>query len=558
MNAFVSIIVTVGGGLGCFLLGMKRLSEGLQSLGGDGLRKFMTLATGRRMAGISTGVASTLIVQSSSIIVVMLVGFVTSGLMTLAQAINVLIGANIGTTFTVWLMAFAPSPEILGLALIAAGTALYFPFRRGRLRHAGMAIAGLGLVFAGMAFMKDGVAPVKESPRLAAALASLSVDGLASAVAVAAASAAFTAVIQSSAASIVIFMALASSGLITYETTVCSLFGANVGTTATGWLAAIGGPRSAKRTALAHTLTNLAGSILILPLALPVLAPAGRAIFGEERLMLAVSCIDTVFATLRGILVFPFAGALARALERMLPDRPEEKPHLSALNRRVAISPVIACEQALEETVFMAESIVEMLAGVRPTLEGRGDEDGENRVLRREETLDGIQREITVFIGEIMTTRLSSATAGLARAILRLADELESVSDEGPAVVKALRRLRGDGGELSAGDRRRILGIHDDLAAFAVFVAGLLKTYGSPENRRATAAAAAHSVKIRDAVRESRRLALVEAGTDGDAPTKILSVLDILNAYDRARGFCMNIAQTLAGGKDSLQKQTPA
>ena len=149
----LEFLLMVIGGLGIFLLGMKYLSEGLQAVAGNGLRKFMGLATTHRLAGVSTGLISTVIVQSSSIITVMLVGFVSTALMTLPQAINVMIGSNIGTTATVWIIAKAPSPEMLGLGGIALGALLYFFTHRNRPHDLGLALLGLGLVFLGLFFM---------------------------------------------------------------------------------------------------------------------------------------------------------------------------------------------------------------------------------------------------------------------------------------------------------------------------------------------------------------------------------------------------------------------
>ena len=163
MQTILSVLVTVGGGLGVFLLGMKHLSEGLQAVGGSGLRKFMALATTHRMAGVGTGIVTTLIVQSSAIITAMLVGFVSSGMMTLEQAINVIIGANIGTTGTVWIVAFAPSPEMLGLVGLAIGGMLYFFSRKEMTHNLGLAVLGLGLVLLGLFFMAKGVLPIKEN-----------------------------------------------------------------------------------------------------------------------------------------------------------------------------------------------------------------------------------------------------------------------------------------------------------------------------------------------------------------------------------------------------------
>ena len=266
MNDIIMVIVTVLGGLGIFLLGMKNLSEGLQAVAGHGLRSFMSFATTRRAAGVGTGIVSTILVQSSSVITVMLVSFVSSGFMTLQQAFNVIIGANIGTTATVWIVAFAPDPQILGLIGLGFGGLLYFFTRKERPHNLGFAMLGLGLVFLGMYFMSKGVMPIRQNPSMQQAFARMSASSFGGFALVALVAARFTAAIQSSAASIAIGMTLASQQLITYEMAIAVLFGANVGTTMTAWLAAIGSTAAAKRTALSHTLSNLIGSVLFLPI----------------------------------------------------------------------------------------------------------------------------------------------------------------------------------------------------------------------------------------------------------------------------------------------------
>jgi len=531
-NELAIIVATVCGGLGLFLLGMRHLSDGLQAASGEGLRRFMSLATGHRLSGVATGVFSTMIVQSSSIITVMLVGFVTSRLMTLAESLNVLIGANIGTTFTVWIMAFAPSPEVLGLCVLCIGSAMYFPVRRGRVRHVGLALIGLGLVFIGMFFMKEGVAPIKSSPELCSAIDKLDANNLKSAIFVALVSAAFTAIVQSSAASILIFMTFAAEGLVTYETAVAALFGANVGTTATGWLASIGGGSGAKRTALAHTLTNLLGSIMFLPIALPMLVPLGKAIFPnwQANVMAPIAVTDTLFSILRGIIVFPFVKKFSRFLEYVIPEPPEEKPHLSALNAYAKLSPDIACEQASLEVSFMMESVTDLLASVRKVLSGDADEKTEEHIFKREEILDKVQREVTVFLGEVMLSRLSSTTAARARRLLRLADELESASDEAAAIMKALGRIKAEGDELGGSDLAVILDIHDRTDALYHNV------IGEGESLRT-------EVKdLKDHILSARQLELMRVGS-GSGTASVLATLDMLNAYDRLRKTCIAIAE---------------
>ena len=253
MSQVFSILIIVGGGLGTFLLGMKHLSEGLQAVSGSGLRRFMSLATTHRLAGVGTGVITTVIVQSSSIITVMVVGFVSSGLMNLSQAINVIIGSNIGTTATAWLIAFAPDVKMLGLCVVLVGAAFYFFQRNERLHNLGLAFMGLGCIFMGLYWMKEGMEPVRSMPVVVDAFRSLDATtawGLAKCVLV---SLAFTAVVQSSAATTAIAMTLAQQGLLSFEAAAATVFGMNIGTTMTAWLAAFNGSAEARQTALAHT-----------------------------------------------------------------------------------------------------------------------------------------------------------------------------------------------------------------------------------------------------------------------------------------------------------------
>ena len=257
MKEMLLVILTVAGGLGTFLLGMKHLSEGLQAVSGRGLRRFMALATTHRLAGVATGCVSTIIVQSSSIITVIAVGFVSSGLLDLTQAINVIIGSNIGTTTTAWLIAFVPDVGLLGLSVIALGAIFYFFINRETAHNLGLALMGLGFVFMGLYWMNKGVAPIKENEAVRQVFASLDAGTVLGLVKCFIISLVFTAVVQSSAATTAIAMTLSIQGIISFETAAATVFGMNIGTTVTAWLAAFGGTTEAKRTAMAHSLFNV-------------------------------------------------------------------------------------------------------------------------------------------------------------------------------------------------------------------------------------------------------------------------------------------------------------
>ena len=565
MKDALTILLTVLGGLGIFLLGMKHLSEGLQAAAGSGLRKFMSKATSHRIVGVGSGIISTMIVQSSSIITVMLVGFVSTALMTLPQAFAVLMGANIGTTATIWIIAYAPDPQMLGFVGLAVGGAMYFFLRGERVHHLGLTVIGLGLVFLGLYFMSKGVAPIKQNPSFAGVFTHLSADTMPGVFFVALVAMLVTAVIQSSAATIAIAMALASQGLIGYEVAVAVLFGANVGTTATGWIAAIGGTADAKRTALSHTLSNLLGSAVLI-WAFPLFVRLGQTLFpnwndtetivvsGQHvqaytHMMAPIAVTDTVFAICRALLFFPFVRPFCRLVEKLIHQPENEKPHLSALRIGAKVSPVIACDQALREIDFMKQSNIELLDCARKVLSGLTLDDPrpEKHIVHREDILDNVQREVTEFLGSILSKRLPLDVAERARRLLRLPDALESVSGECATVLKVVKRLRSKGQRISDVSAAALLEVHDRISAFALDITPLIRSPRVPFDLEALQR---RSSELHDFIRERRRVQLGRVGPeDPGSSVRVLGELDIINAYERIRAYYLNCAETLAGGK---------
>jgi phosphate:Na+ symporter len=561
----LAILPPLIGGLGIFLLGMKHLSEGLQATAGGGLRKFMAKATSHRIVGIGSGIVSTMIVQSSSIITVMLVGFVSTALMTLPQAFAVLIGANIGTTATIWIIAYAPDPQLLGFLGLGLGGILYFFLRGERVHNLGLTVIGLGLVFLGLYFMSKGVSPIREDPEVAAMFTRLSAKSISGVFAVAAVAMVFTAVVQSSAATIAIAMALAAQGLIAYEVAIAVLFGANIGTTATGWIAAIGGTADARRTALSHTLSNLLGSLALIWF-FPLFVKFGQALFqnwnvaettfvsGHEvkafrHMMAPIAVTDTLFAVCRGLIFFPLVRPFCRLVERLVPQPEDEKPHLSALRFGAKISPVLACDQALLEVDFMKRSNLELLDCARKVLSGETEEDDgpERHIVHREDILDNVQREVTEFLGSMMSKRLPRDVAERAQRLLRLTDELESVSDECAQVLKVVKRLRKQGQKMSEQSVALLLDVHDKVASFAADITPLIRSPRAPFDLEPLQK---RSSEMHAYIRECRRIQLGRVGPeDPGSSIRVLGELDVINAYERIRAYYLNCAETLAGGK---------
>ncbi len=560
MSQMLAILVIVGGGLGTFLLGMKHLSEGLQAVSGSGLRRFMAIATTHRLAGVSTGIISTMIVQSSSIITVMVVGFVSSGLMNLPQAVNVIIGSNIGTTATAWLIAFAPDVKMLGLGVVLAGAALYFFQRRERLHNLGLALMGLGCVFMGLYWMKEGLEPVRSMPAVVDAFKSLdatSAWGLVKCVLV---SLAFTAVVQSSAATTAIAMTLAQQGLLSFEAAAATVFGMNIGTTATAWLAAMNGSAEARQTALAHTLFNVTGTILLIPLFIPVIVPLSTLIFPHyadvamvdgvatyPHIAAPMAAIHTMFNVITTVFFMPFTRRFAGFVARIIKSDPAEKPHLSVLRMSTYISPIIACDQAFLEVAFMRDSDVELLAGVKDVISGTAEERVGEHILHREEVLDKVQREIAEFLGKIMVKRVPTDVSARVRRLLRVSDELESVSDEAAVILKATRRIRKGGMDFSEKSRNLLLDVHDRVAAFAGMVSDCVK---SPRTHFDLDYVQGESHALGELVRTGRRKQLDRVGPDDPGSAiRVLAELDVLNAYERIRSCYTNIAEAVAERK---------
>lgn len=565
MKEIFVVLVTVSGGLGAFLMGLKHLSEGLQAVASTALRRMMSHAgSPNPLTRAGVGAASTVLVQSSSIITVMLVGFVSTGAVSLKRAVGVIIGANIGTTATVWLLASMPSPRFVALAGVGLGSLLYFFVRKEFFHNLGLALLGFGVMLLGMDFLGKGMMYVAADEGLKSAFSSLAVDSFAGAAAAALGAAAITAVVQSSAAMIALVMVMAALGLIPYETAVAALLGANVGTTVTAWTAAAGGAASARRTALANTLSNLVGSLVLLPFALPVFAPLGKALFtgwnetvtvaaGGAQIavaagvMLPIAFADTLFAVLRGALLFPFASPFTKLVEKLVYQSEAEKPHLSSLKTGVKLSPVIACDQALTEIDFMKESCLGILATAGRVMAGESDESDEKYITRRENILDNVQREVTEFLGDVMTRRLPQDVAERARRLLRLTDELESVSDEAAQVLKVVKRLRRQQQRISDVSRDLLSDVHAKVCSYAEKVTPLIR---SPRPTIDLVSLQDESKAIREFIRDCRKTQLGRVGADDpDSPLRVLCELDIINALDRVRACYVNIAETLAGGK---------
>ncbi|MBR5587422.1 MAG: Na/Pi cotransporter family protein [Kiritimatiellae bacterium] len=546
------------GGLGIFLLGMKQISEGLQAVAGPRMRKLVAAATTNRFAGVLTGAVVTGIIQASAVTTVMVVGMVTSGIMTLMQAINVIIGANIGTTVTAWLVAIFPKLDAtFGLGLAGFSALIYLFAKRESWKYWGLIFLGLGLIFYGLDLVKSNMSPLSQTESFIEALKSFAVTdpvtntfsiwGMLKCIVVGAVA---TALIQSSSATTAIAVVLVTQRMISFDTAATLVLGMNIGTTVTTWFAAIGAPTDARRAALAHTLFNLIGVVIMAPF-FPMVLPLADKMFGISQmdttaLGFAVAGIHTAFNIVNTVIFLPFTSQFAWLITRIIPaSKIHELPRLTVLNP-LKLAPVVAVEQARKEVELMSTRCESLLDSVRAALNGEISEETENMIFHSEEELDILQHEVSQFLGVIMTTNLPSDVANRARMLLRVADELESISDDVAALLKQFIRMRKANMKLSERGQTDIESLHDMCRTFAgtvceAFRQGKMHAADLLNHMHSDAAGITARVKeIRKA--EMTRMADHDPTIN---PLCAVVVLDILNIYRRLKEDCLNIGEAM-------------
>ena len=379
MTELNSLTMTIEllGGLALFLYGMEKMTDGLKAAAGKQMNTLLAKLTGNAVLGAITGAVVTAVIQSSSVTTVLVVGFVSAGIMTLVQSVGVIFGANVGTTVTAQIVAF--NTTALAFPLIAIGFFMRFVWKEGVARHYGAMFMGLGLIFYGMAAMGSAMSPLRTHEGFAELLQSLQSPVLGML-----AGAVFTALVQSSSATIGLSVVMATQGLLSLPAGIAILFGAKIGTGITATLAAIGKPQDAKRAAAVHILFNVLGAMIWLPF-IPQLAglaemisPVAAHLQGVERLAEEVprqiANAATIWATANMVLFLPFAALFAAMAIRIIPDRPvDEKAIIRPryLDDELIQVPSMALERARMELGRMGELAEGMLAKVKPAIQAR-------------------------------------------------------------------------------------------------------------------------------------------------------------------------------------------
>lgn len=558
LNALINLSFGLIGGLGIFLLGMKNMSDGMQAVAGASLRRLIGFVTNNRFLATIVGIIVTCVVQSSSVTTVMVVGFVNSSVMELSQAIGVIMGANIGTTITGWILVLKIGKYGLPLLGLAA---FFFLFSKSeRWRYWAMAIMGVGMVFFGLELMKDACAIIKETPQFETSFKYFTADSYLGVLKCALAGCLLTCLVQSSSATLGITISLATQGVIGYETAAALVLGENIGTTITALLASLGATTNAKRAAYFHMIFNLIGVFwitLIFAWYIQLIQSLMDNDVSEMVLVdgketypyttAAIALTHSIFNIVNTLLFLPFLPLFVRLLERLVPSKNfKEKPSLTNLDMRLLETPLLAIEQSRKEIEKMSAGCEKMLAWIDELYDqDEIDKKLADKLMHREQVLDAVQDEIAKHVTSLLSNDIPHSVAVEARQQFRMADEYESISDYIVNIHKFDVRLRRDDQRFTTTQRTGIKTLNKISTEYLDLVNQALAA-NDPGIVTKTENV---SKRMRKQIKQLRREHLSDLSEGTIAPQISVAYLAVLNAFSRVRDHIENVAGAVSGEK---------
>ncbi len=558
MDTLFELLFQLIGGLGIFLLGMKSMSDGMQAVAGSSLRRMIALVTNNRVAATIVGVFVTCIVQSSSITTVMVVGFVNSGVMALSQAIGVIMGANIGTTITGWILVLKIGKY--GLPILGAAAFGYLFSKNERRRYTAMAFMGVGMVFFGLELMKDACSIIKQMPEFEEWFSFFNADTYLGVLKCALVGCVMTTLVQSSSATLGITISLAFEGVISYETAAALVLGENIGTTITALFASLGATTNARRAAYFHVIFNMLGVLWITAI-FGWYVKFIPQFFGYEVLQAevvdgnttypgttaAIAATHSVFNVINTLIFLPFVPFFVTFLNKLVPAKDyKEKPRLTDLDIRMLETPLLAIEQSQKEIEKMGDGCSKMLSWLA---ELRGDKNPDtklaDRLKTREEILDHMQDEIAEFVTKLLSGNVPHSVAAEARRQIRVADEFESISDYIYDLDKFDRKLRKTGNRFTEQQLEALSFLQNQTNEYLQSInEGLVQA-----NRNTITQTESIAERIREQIKSARKQHLEELSDGAIAPVVSVAFLASLNAFSRVRDHAYNVAETISGEK---------
>lgn len=418
------------GGLALFIYGMQIMAQGLQNAAGSKMKKMLEVLTKNKLMGVLLGAFVTAIIQSSSATTVMVVGFVNAGLMNLMQAMSVIMGANIGTTVTGWLVSSVEwaeflSPSTMAPIIVMIGVVALITAKKNKQKEIASILIGFGILFIGIDMMSGAVKPLRDSEIFRTAFITLGANPLLGVLA----GAVVTAIIQSSSASVGILQTLAVAGLVPFNAAVYVIMGQNIGTCITAMLSSIGASRNAKSAAYMHLLFNIIGTVIFSILSIIYFKMINPAL-GEELITITqISIVHTSFNVATTVLLFPFSNGiiyLAKKLNKV--KETEEEKVIVHLDDRVLETPSVAVQLAVKEVIRMGNIALKNLDASVNCLYTKNPDEIE-KVIKREEKIDNICDGINQYVVKICSKPISDIENTTATSLLHLVDDIERIGD---------------------------------------------------------------------------------------------------------------------------------
>ena len=569
-------LFTLLGALGMFLYGMNLMSSGLQKAAGERLRGFLSAMTSNPFKGVMTGLGITSIIQSSSATTVMVVSFVNAGLLTLTQAIGVIMGANIGTTVTAWMVSwlgFKADISILAVPLMLFGF-LFSNSKKDNRKNIGELIIGFSLLFLGLSFMKESVPDLRQTPEVLEFVTSWSSYGFGSVLLFLAFGTVLTLVLQSSSATMAITLIMLSMGWIPFDMACAMVLGENIGTTITANIAASVGNTEAKRAAMSHTIFNLFGVLWALILFRPFLRVVGlitESLFGLPNpaadgfavtdstspegtaALYGLSMLHTLFNTINTLLLVWFTKWIAKAvcwIVRAPKNQDKEVFKLKYISAGPLATPELSVEQAFEEVIHFAQ-ISKTGAVYAKEAVNEADTDKfealSEKLVKYEEISDRIEYEIAAFLNGVSAEEVSESTSLKIKAMYKIVGELESLGDSGETISRILSRKNIHKKGFDA-DALKNLAVMADavLAAYDV----MIENFEAAHKGELVDITNAYNAEQRiNTLRNNYRDAAIEEMESGAGNYQaMVYYMDIMNTYERMGDFMINVSQDLERG----------
>lgn len=565
-------LFTLLGALGMFLYGMNLMSSGLQKASGEKLRSFLSAMTSNPFKGVMTGLGITSIIQSSSATTVMVVSFVNAGLLTLAQAIGVIMGANIGTTVTAWLVSwlgFKADISILAIPLMALGF-LFSNSKKNQRQNIGELIVGFCLLFLGLSFMKESVPDLNETPQVLDFVKSWSSHGFGSVLIFLVFGTVLTLILQSSSATMAITLIMLSMGWIPFNMACAMVLGENIGTTITANIAAAVGNTQAKRAAMSHTIFNVFGVIWALILFKPFLNLVGYIIemFGLPNpaadgfvvsnptstsgtaALYGLSMLHTLFNTINTFILIWFIKYIEKAVIWIIKTPKNQETEIFRLKYISAgplATPELATEQAFDEIIHFAQVSRKGLEYARKAI-GENDsnkfEELRSKLVKYEEISDRIEYEIAAFLNGVSAGDISEVTSVRIKAMYKIIGELESLGDSGEAISRILSRRNIHKKTFDAATVKNLENMADAVdAAYNAMLENLDAAHkGTLVDISNTYNAEERINELRNNLRDAE---MEELETGGKNYQASVYYIDIVNELERMGDFIINISQDL-------------